>query len=128
MRSGVTGRSASEADRIVYTYVAYFGMSKEPHEVLPTREARAQLSAMLERSRKAGAAAEPVVIGARRRPEAVVISYERYLQLAGGRERVRDILDRQVAKVGAGMNADEALDLADRERHAMRRESRTNKQ
>jgi hypothetical protein len=69
-----------------------------------------------------------VVIGARRRPEAVVISYQRYLQLAGGRERVRDILDRQVAKAGAGMNADKALDLADRELHAMRRERRTNKQ
>src|SRR5829696_2610498 len=63
-------------------------MTRKPHDVLATREARAQLPALLERFRQAGADAEPVVIGARRRPEAVVLSYERYLQLAGGRERV----------------------------------------
>jgi PHD/YefM family antitoxin component YafN of YafNO toxin-antitoxin module len=108
----------------VYTFVLQYYMSKEPHEVLPTREARAQLSTMLERFRKSGAAAEPVVIGARRRPEAVVMSYERYLQLAGGRERVRAILDQQAARVGANMNADDALELANRELHAMRRERR----
>ena len=57
-------------------------MARNPHDVLATREARAQLPAMLAGFRKAGADAEPVVIGARRRPEAVVLSYERYLQLA----------------------------------------------
>jgi hypothetical protein len=88
-------------------------MTKNPHEVLATREARAQLPAMLERFRAAGADAEPVVIGARRRPEAVVLSYEHYLKLAGGRDRVRAVLD-----------ADEALELANRELHAMRRERR----
>jgi hypothetical protein len=48
--------------------------------VLATREARAALPAMLERIRQDGADAEPVVIGARRRPEAVVLSYLRTLQ------------------------------------------------
>jgi len=99
-------------------------MVKAPHEVLATREARAQLSAMLERFRADGADAEPIVIGARRRPEAVVLSYERYLQLAGGRARVRAILERQVREIGAGLDEDEALELANRELHAMRGERR----
>ena len=106
---------------LVYTYVLYsLDMSRSPHEVLPTREARAQLPAMLERFRRAGADAEPVVIGARRRPEAVVLSYERYLQLSGGRERVRAILERQAAESGSRLAPDAALELANRELHAMR--------
>jgi PHD/YefM family antitoxin component YafN of YafNO toxin-antitoxin module len=92
--------------------------------VLATREARAQLPALLERVRQAGADAEPVVIGARRRPEAVVLSYERYLQLAGGRERVAAALDRQAAEAAEVLDADEALELANRELHAMRRQRR----
>jgi antitoxin StbD len=100
-------------------------MARKPHEVLATREARAQLPALLERFRKAGAAAEPVVIGAHRRPEAVVLSYERYLELAGGRERVAAVLERQVDQIGEGMDADEALELANRELHAMRQERHT---
>ena len=99
-------------------------MIRKPHDVLATREVRAQLPALLERFRQAGADAEPVVIGARRRPEAVVLSYERYLKLAGGRERVAAALDRQAVEVGESLNADEAIELADRELHAMRREQR----
>jgi PHD/YefM family antitoxin component YafN of YafNO toxin-antitoxin module len=99
-------------------------MTKKPHEVLPTREARAQLSAMLERFRQDGAEAEPIVIGARRRPEAVVLSYERYVQLAGGRESVAAILDRQAAAHGAGLDEDEAMRLANAEVHAVRRARR----
>ncbi len=99
-------------------------MTRKPHDVLATREARAQLPALLERFRQAGADAEPVVIGARRRPEAVVLSYERYLQLAGGRERVAAALDRQAAEATEVLDADEALELANRELHAMRRKRR----
>lgn len=99
-------------------------MTRKPHDVLATREVRAQLPALLERFRQAGADAEPVVIGARRRPEAVVLSYERYLQLAGGRERVAAALDRQAREATAVPGADEALELADRELHALRRERR----
>ena len=100
------------------------GMTRKPHEVLATREARAQLPALLERFRQDGADAEPVVIGARRRPEAVVLSYERYLQLAGGRERVAAALDRQAQEAGEMIAADEALKVADEELHAMRRQRR----
>ena len=109
----------------VYTFVLQFiGMTRKPHDVLATREARAQLPALLERFRQAGADAEPVVIGARRRPEAVVLSYERYLQLAGGRERVAAALDRQAREAGEDLDADEALELVARELHAMRRQRR----
>jgi PHD/YefM family antitoxin component YafN of YafNO toxin-antitoxin module len=99
-------------------------MPKNPHEVLPTREARAQLPAMLEHFRKQGAAADPVVIGARRRPEAVVLSYERYLQLAGGRERVREMLDRW-DESGGGLSEEDAMKLATEEVRAYRRERRS---
>ncbi len=99
-------------------------MIRKPHEVLATREARAQLPALLERFRQAGADAEPVVIGARRRPEAVVLSYERYLQLAGGRERVAAALDQQARETSETLDADEAIEVANQELHAMRRERR----
>jgi antitoxin StbD len=99
-------------------------MDRKPHDVLATREARAQLPAMLERFRQDGADAEPVVIGARRRPEAVVLSYERYLQLAGGRERVAAALERQAAEATNTLDGDEAIELANRELHEMRREQR----
>lgn len=97
-------------------------MTIEPHEVLATREAREALPATLVRFRKDGADAEPVVIGARRRPEAVVLSYERYPQLAGGRERVAGALDRQARETSGTMDADAALDLANSELQAMRAE------
>jgi len=100
-------------------------MTRKPHDVLATREARAQLPALLERFREVGADAEPVVVGARRRPEAVVLSYERYLQLAGGRERVAAALERQTREAGEAISADEALKLADQELHALRRQRRT---
>jgi PHD/YefM family antitoxin component YafN of YafNO toxin-antitoxin module len=99
-------------------------MARNPHDVLATREARAQLPAMLAGFRKAGADAEPVVIGARRRPEAVVLSYERYLQLAGGRERVAAVLDEQTRAAGETLDAEAAMQLADAELHAMRRQRR----
>lgn len=99
-------------------------MARKPHEVLATREARAQLPSMLEHFREAGPDAEPVVIGARRRPEAVVLSYERYLKLAGGRDRVRAFLDRQAERIGEGLGDDEAMDLANSELRAMRSERR----
>jgi hypothetical protein len=94
----------------------------KPHDVLATREVRAQLPALLERFRRDGVNADPVVIGARRRPKAVVLSYERYLALAGGRERVAATLNRQVTEAGAKLGDDEALELANNELHAMRRE------
>jgi hypothetical protein len=100
------------------------GVARRPHDVLATREARAQLPALLERFRQVGADAEPVVIGARRRPEAVVLSYERYLKLAGGRDRVAAALEQQTREAGEALDAEEAIDLANSELHAIRRQRR----
>jgi hypothetical protein len=71
--------------------------------------------------------AEPVVIGARRRPEAVVLSYERYLKLLGGRERVAAALEQQAREAGETLDAEAAMELANSELHAMRRERRAAK-
>lgn len=68
------------------------------------------------------------MIGARRRPEAVVLSYERYLQLAGGRERVAAALEHQAREAGETLDADEAMELANQELHAMRRQRRAKRQ
>jgi len=102
-------------------------MERNPHDVLATREVRAQLPALLERFRQAGADAEPVVIGARRRPEAVVLSYERYLKLVGGRGRVAAALEQQAREAGETLDAEEAIELANNELHTMRRERRAAK-
>ncbi len=102
-------------------------MARNPHDVLATREARAQLPALLERFRQAGGDAEPVVIGAHRRPEAVMLSYERYLKLVGGRERVAAALERQAREAGEALDADAAMELANSELQAMRRERRASK-
>ncbi len=98
-------------------------MSPRVDEVLPTREARSKLPSMLAGFRALGADADPVVIGAHRRPEAVVLSYERYLALLGGRERVKAILaDRRAAFAETeGMGEDQAIEIAVRAQHASRR-------
>jgi PHD/YefM family antitoxin component YafN of YafNO toxin-antitoxin module len=103
----------------VYTFGKMAPMSRKPHEVLATREAREQLPTLLAAFRAEGANAEPVVIGARRRPEGVVLSYERYLQLLEGRDRVRTILSERATQ--PSMDEDEALRLAVAEQHAARR-------
>jgi antitoxin StbD len=95
-------------------------MASRAYEVLPTREARAKLPSMLAGFRARGAKADPVVIGAHRRPEAVVLSYGRYLALLSGRERVNAILaDRRASAEDIGEDA--AMEMAIREQHASRR-------
>jgi PHD/YefM family antitoxin component YafN of YafNO toxin-antitoxin module len=95
-------------------------MSPRVDEVLPTREARAKLPSLLAGFRARGAEADPVVIGAHRRPEAVVLSYERYLAMLSGRERVKAILaDRRAT--GSGVSEDDAMRVAVEEQHASRR-------
>lgn len=93
-------------------------MESDSHTPLTTLDQRSWWAG---RAAPAGADAEPVVIGARRRPEAVVLSYERYLQLAGGRARVAAALEQQAREAGEPIDADEALEIADEELHAMRR-------
>jgi PHD/YefM family antitoxin component YafN of YafNO toxin-antitoxin module len=95
-------------------------MSPRVDEVLPTREARAKLPSLLAGFRARGAEADPVVIGAHRRPEAVVLSYERYLAMLTGRERIKAILsDRRAA--GSNIGEEDAMRMAVQEQHASRR-------
>jgi hypothetical protein len=60
-------------------------------QVHPLAEVRAQLSGILARFRRQGAAAEPVAFGSHRKPEAILLpyeAYERYEALARQRERL----------------------------------------
>ena len=50
----------------------------EPVNVAPVFEARQQLSQILARFRVEGEESAPVVLGSQRRPEAVLVSYERF--------------------------------------------------
>jgi hypothetical protein len=49
--------------------------------VLPSREIRTELPKALERFRAEGITAQPIVFGAHRKPEAVVIPFELYNRL-----------------------------------------------
>lgn len=51
------------------------------YTVLPSREIRTELPKALERFRAEGIAAQPIVFGAHRKPEAVVIPFELYDRL-----------------------------------------------
>lgn len=64
------------------------GMRDFP-SVLPTSEARAELSDALRRFRRDGLAAKPLVFGGHRKPEAVVIPFALY-------ERLLEAIDDEV--------------------------------
>lgn len=125
LQTGLTGREKNPSDTqnvylYVYTLCYDCAMSPRVDEVLPTREARAKLPSLLAGFRARGADADPVVIGAHRRPEAVVLSYERYLAMLSGRERIKAILaDRRTS--GVGMGEGEAMRVAVEEQHVSRR-------
>jgi len=76
--------------------------------VLPTNEARTELPKVLRRFRERGALAEPVVFGAQRRPEGVMIPFELYSEL------LPVIEDLQIAHLAAERaSAGPAVPLAD---------------
>lgn len=52
-----------------------------PFSVLPSRELRTELPKVLDRFRHEGMGSQPVVFGAHRKPEAVVIPYDLYATL-----------------------------------------------
>jgi len=57
-------------------------------EVYPSHAARDELPKVLRRFRAEGAAAEPLIFGAHRRPEAVVIPFNLYSQLLPAIEEI----------------------------------------
>ena len=65
-------------------------------QVHPLSEVRQRLSGILARFRREGAAAEPVVFGSHRKPEAILLPYEvceRYEGLSRQRARLDSVLD-----------------------------------
>jgi antitoxin StbD len=76
--------------------------------VLPSGDARTALPEALRRFRVEGSSAEPIVFGAHRKPEAVVIPFELYAQL------LPVIEDLEIARlVHARATAGESVPLAD---------------
>lgn len=88
-------------------------------EVVPVAEARAALSSVLREFRDRGADATPVVIGSHRRPEAVLVPYERFVasQVAG----------KRVAPAGRQPKASHLLDELRRRRALIERLARANR-
>ena len=56
--------------------------------ILPSREARTEIPKALRRFRSEGPTADPVIFGAHRRPEAVVIPFELYRSLLPAIEEI----------------------------------------
>lgn len=86
-----------------------------PQTVVPSAEARDRLSGYLKLFREAGRRADPVVFGSHRKPEGVILSYERY-------EWLTEVLDELVAseEVREALEADtgKRVELADVAREA----------
>jgi PHD/YefM family antitoxin component YafN of YafNO toxin-antitoxin module len=81
---------------------------------VPSGEARQRLGTYLKQFRRRGAAADPVVIGSYRKPEAVILSYARYAQIVEILDNldIRDQVERRLAE-----STEEGVELAE----AMRR-------
>ncbi len=86
-----------------------------PQTVVPSAEARDHLSGYLKLFRETGRQADPVVFGSHRKPEGVILSYERY-------EWLTEVLDELVAseEVREALEADtgKRVELADVAREA----------
>jgi hypothetical protein len=89
-------------------------MSSSFPRVRPVSEARSELSRALERFRREGATAEPVIFGAHRKPEAVVIPFALYEQLvAAPATRHRDAAAASSSVIGELPGELDAEDEAD---------------
>ena len=86
-------------------------VTSEFMRVLPTSEARGELSHTLERFRQEGAAATPMVFGSHRKPEGVVIPFELFEQLVPVLEDVvlAQLLRARLAEPGEPRPLDELV-------------------
>jgi hypothetical protein len=96
----------------VYTFVSPQGKlmpmpSAPAFTVLPSREIRIELPKALERFRQDGIAAAPIVFGAHRKPEAVVIPFELYAALL---PLIEDIEIAQIVRERSAAGAATSLD------------------
>lgn len=92
----------------IYAQVYYrFGMAAQIPHVETSADARAQLSSVLKRFRRDGAAAEPLIFGSHRKPEGVVIPYvlyERLVTILEDRELAVEARERLAAGQGSSMD------------------------
>jgi len=70
-------------------------MAKE--KVMPFVEARARLSEIVDRVAEHG---DTYVVAKRQKPVAVIIGIDRYRQLSGTAEHVREIAGKRILKIG----------------------------
>jgi antitoxin StbD len=86
-----------------------------PQTVIPSAEARDRLASYLKLFREKGGQADPVVFGSHRKPEGVILSYERY-------EWQTEILDELVAseevREAIAQDTGKRVELADVAREA----------
>lgn len=71
-------------------------------DVLPTNEARARLNQIAATFDRAGAAGEPITFGSHRRPQAVIVPWELWRQLAPVIEDVLDVATARTRLENAG--------------------------
>lgn len=62
----------------MYRIICYYAFITTPVEILSTTEARRRLPELLRDFRARGERADPVLLGAHRRPTGVLMSYESY--------------------------------------------------
>lgn len=88
------------------------GSSRRLAEVRTVRETRELLSSFLKTARQAGADAPPEFFGAQRKPEGVVLSYERYLRLMDDLDNAAIIAvveEREAGRGEAYVELDDAM-------------------
>ena len=70
--------------------------------MLPTNEARARLNQIAATFDRAGAAGEPITFGSHRRPQAVIVPWELWRQLASVIEDMLDVATARTRLENAG--------------------------
>lgn len=78
--------------------------------VVPSAEARAKLSSYLKSFRSKESKAEPVVFGSHRKPEAVLLSYQRYRELL---ETLDDLAIGEEVRAALAEDSGARVELAD---------------
>lgn len=79
-------------------------------DVLPTNEARARLNQIAAMFDRVGAAGEPVTFGSHRRPQAVIVPWELWRQLAPA---IEDVLDVDTARARLENAGTQRIDHSD---------------
>ncbi|MGH3941121.1 MAG: type II toxin-antitoxin system Phd/YefM family antitoxin [Pseudonocardiaceae bacterium] len=79
-------------------------------DVLPTNEARTRLNQIAATFDRVGAAGEPITFGSHRRPQAVIVPWELWRQLA---PVIEDVLDLATTRVRLEDSGAQRIDHSD---------------